>query len=182
MSVHVQRAELPWVTRTIGVPERELTAHDPGDVVRVGELAIELLHTPGHTPGSQCLFVDGKLLTGDTLFLEGCGRTDLPGANAEEMYTSLQRLAALPDGTVIYRSPLLGAVERNDRSRACAELRFQARLEGAVDGDVRPLSRRHQVSTFGRLLPRGGGGGAASSRAMMVRRVSAGSITSSISK
>ena len=100
--VHVQRAEVPWVARTIGVPERELTAHDPGDVVRVGELAIELLHTPGHTPGSQCLLVDGKLLTGDTLFLEGCGRTDLPGANAEEMYTSLQRLAALADGTVIY--------------------------------------------------------------------------------
>ena len=52
----------------------------------VGSVPIELVHTPGHTPGSQCFLVDGKLVAGDTLFLEGCGRTDLPGGDPEAMY------------------------------------------------------------------------------------------------
>ena len=64
--------------------------------------SVELVHTPGHTPGSQCLLVDGRLVSGDTLFLDGCGRTDLPGGDPEAMYDSLQRLAALPDGTVVF--------------------------------------------------------------------------------
>ena len=100
--VHVQKAEAPWVSRTIGVPEHDLAAHEPGDVVAVGEVEIELLHTPGHTPGSQCLLVDGCVVTGDTLFLDGCGRTDLPGSDPALMYDSLQRLARLPAGAVVY--------------------------------------------------------------------------------
>ena len=100
--VHVQGAEVPWVSRTIGLSESELTAHGPGDTVAVGEVEVTLLHTPGHTPGSQCVLVDGMVLTGDTLFLDGCGRTDFPGGDPEVMYDSLQRLAALPDGTVVY--------------------------------------------------------------------------------
>ena len=100
--VHVQSAEAPWVSRTIGVAENDLAMHAAGDVVRVGEVDIELLHTPGHTPGSQCLLVDGRIVTGDTLFLDGCGRTDLPGSDPALMYESLQRLAKLPPGTVVY--------------------------------------------------------------------------------
>ena len=100
--VHVQVAEVPWVARTIDVPEHDLASHTPGDVVRVGAVEIELLHTPGHTPGSQCLLVGGRLISGDTLFLDGCGRTDLPGSDATMMYDSLQRLATLPEGTVVY--------------------------------------------------------------------------------
>jgi hydroxyacylglutathione hydrolase len=100
--VHVQRAEAPWVSRTIGIAESELAAHEPGEAVAVGTVSVELLHTPGHTPGSQCLLVDGRLVSGDTLFLDGCGRTDLPGSDPEAMYDSLQRLAALPDGTVVF--------------------------------------------------------------------------------
>ena len=62
-----------------------------------------LLHTPGHTPGSQCFLVDGRLVAGDTLFLDGCGRTDLPGADPDAMYDSLtRRLATVPDDTVLY--------------------------------------------------------------------------------
>ena len=80
--VHVQRDEVPWVPRTTGLAETELVAHDPGDVVTVGAVEIELVHTPGHTPGSQCFLVDGRLVSGDTLFLDGCGRTDLPGSDA----------------------------------------------------------------------------------------------------
>ena len=69
----------------------------------VGDIPITLMHTPGHTPGSQCFLVDGRLVAGDTLFLEGCGRTDLPGADPDAMYESLtQRLATVPDDTVLY--------------------------------------------------------------------------------
>ena len=100
--VHVQKAEVPWVARSTGIAETELVAHEPGDHVAVGEVSIELVHTPGHTPGSQCFLVDGRLISGDTLFLEGCGRTDLPGSDTGQMYDSLQRLAALPADTVVY--------------------------------------------------------------------------------
>ncbi|MET0146583.1 MAG: MBL fold metallo-hydrolase [Ilumatobacteraceae bacterium] len=100
--VHVQRAEAPWVARGTGVAESELAVHDPGDVVVIGDIEIELVHTPGHTPGSQCFLVDGRLVSGDTLFLEGCGRTDLPGSDAGQMYDSLQRLATLPPDTIVF--------------------------------------------------------------------------------
>jgi glyoxylase-like metal-dependent hydrolase (beta-lactamase superfamily II) len=68
----------------------------------VGSVEVELVHTPGHTPGSQCFLVAGRLVSGDTLFLDGCGRTDLPGSDAGQMYESLQRLAQLPDDTIVY--------------------------------------------------------------------------------
>ena len=100
--IHVHRDEVEWVTKVTTVDRGALTAHDSGDVVQVGDVAITLVHTPGHTPGSQCFLVDGRLVSGDTLFLDGCGRTDLPGSNPAEMYDSLQRLAALPDDTVIF--------------------------------------------------------------------------------
>jgi glyoxylase-like metal-dependent hydrolase (beta-lactamase superfamily II) len=77
--IHIQKAETEWVTKTTGVSASHLTSHEGGDVINVGEIEITLLHTPGHTPGSQCFLVDGNLVSGDTLFLEGCGRTDLPG-------------------------------------------------------------------------------------------------------
>ncbi len=101
--VHVQRAELPWVLRATGVGEGDLILHQSGDVVMAGEVAVELVHTPGHTPGSQCFLVAGKLVSGDTLFLQGCGRTDLPGGDPEALYESLtRRLAKVPDDTLVY--------------------------------------------------------------------------------
>jgi len=100
--IHVQSAEVPWVQRTTGVSS-ELVAHESGDVVMVGEIPVTLLHTPGHTPGSQCFLVEGAMLSGDTLFLEGCGRTDLPGSNPQEMYRTLTaRLASVPDATMLF--------------------------------------------------------------------------------
>ncbi|MDQ3311585.1 MAG: MBL fold metallo-hydrolase [Actinomycetota bacterium] len=100
--IHVQADEAPWVQRTAGVGEADLVAHGPGDVVTVGGVDITLVHTPGHTPGSQCFLVDGRLVAGDTLFLEGCGRTDLPGADASAMFDSLRTLAELPATTVLF--------------------------------------------------------------------------------
>jgi len=100
--IHVQELEAQWIMRTTGVSTKHLHQHQPGDTVKVGDIEICLVHTPGHTPGSQCFLVDNKLIAGDTLFLEGCGRTDLPGSNPEQMFESLQTLAALPDQTVVY--------------------------------------------------------------------------------
>jgi glyoxylase-like metal-dependent hydrolase (beta-lactamase superfamily II) len=101
--VHVQRDEVPWVKRTTGLEDANLVAHDSGDVVKVGQLDVHLVHTPGHTPGSQCFLVEDRLVSGDTLFLDGCGRTDLPGSDPEAMYESLTtRLAAVPDDTVLF--------------------------------------------------------------------------------
>lgn len=100
--IHVQSAEAPWVTRTTGVGDAQLVEHSAGDVVKVGDVEITLVHTPGHTPGSQCFSVDGRLVSGDTLFLEGCGRTDLPGSDPAQMYESLTTLARLPDDTIVY--------------------------------------------------------------------------------
>jgi glyoxylase-like metal-dependent hydrolase (beta-lactamase superfamily II) len=95
--VHLQKPEVPWVQEMTGVPASSLVAHGDEDVVEVGAtLRLRLLHTPGHTQGSQCIVVDGNLITGDTLFIDGCGRTDLPGADPEDMYASLRRLASLP--------------------------------------------------------------------------------------
>ena len=100
--IHVQRDEVPWVQRTTEIGADHLAVHESGDVVSVGSIDVTLIHTPGHTPGSQCFHVAGRLVSGDTLFLDGCGRTDLPGSNPEDMYHSLQKLAGMPDETIVY--------------------------------------------------------------------------------
>jgi glyoxylase-like metal-dependent hydrolase (beta-lactamase superfamily II) len=101
--IHVQADEAVWVQRVTGATENDLVEHVSGDVVRVGEIPIELIHTPGHTPGSQCFLVDNRLVAGDTLFLEGCGRTDLPGGDPGALYESLtQKLAKVPDDATLF--------------------------------------------------------------------------------
>lgn len=120
--IHVQRDEIPWVTRTAGVSEDDLVGHGSGDVITVGDVSIELIHTPGHTPGSQCFMVDGKLVSGDTLFLDGCGRTDLPGSDHQLMIESLRRLSKVDDDVVLYpghryslaSSATMGAVKNSN--------------------------------------------------------------------
>lgn len=99
--IHVNKNESSWVQRTTGVSADHLVVHDSGDIVTAGSLEVRLLHTPGHTPGSQCFLAHNCLISGDTLFLEGCGRTDLPGSDPAQMYESLQDLARLPDDTIV---------------------------------------------------------------------------------
>ncbi len=72
------------------------------DIIEIGELRMRVIHTPGHSPESICLLIDKKLLTGDTLFVGSCGRTDLPGGNPEELYDSLLMLMELDDDVRIY--------------------------------------------------------------------------------
>ena len=108
--IHVQADEAPWVQRVTELSASDLVEHTSGDVVRVGDVPIELIHTPGHTPGSQCFFVDGRLVAGDTLFLEGCGRTDLPGGDPAALYESLtQKLAKVPDDAILFPGHLYSA-------------------------------------------------------------------------
>jgi glyoxylase-like metal-dependent hydrolase (beta-lactamase superfamily II) len=101
--IHVQADEAPLVRRVTGCSQSDLVAHTSGDRVAVGGIDVELIHTPGHTPGSQCFYVDNCLVAGDTLFLDGCGRTDLPGGDPMALYESLtQRLAKVPDEAVLF--------------------------------------------------------------------------------
>ena len=70
--------------------------------LKIGNVEITFLHTPGHTPGSQCFLVNDNLISGDTLFINACGRCDLPGGNAEEMYHSLKQLSELDESTTLF--------------------------------------------------------------------------------
>jgi glyoxylase-like metal-dependent hydrolase (beta-lactamase superfamily II) len=72
------------------------------DIIEIGRLRMRVIYTPGHTPESMCLLIDKKLITGDTLFVGGCGRTDLAGGNPEELHNSLLKLTALDDDVEIY--------------------------------------------------------------------------------
>ena len=102
--LHVHKAEKTILDKLAS--RTDVVAHDGGDVLEVGDLKIRFVHTPGHTPGSQCFLVElpdeGRaLVSGDTLFIGACGRTDFPGSSPEDMYRSLAELAKLPDGTVL---------------------------------------------------------------------------------
>jgi glyoxylase-like metal-dependent hydrolase (beta-lactamase superfamily II) len=93
----------------LGVPTPEQTEIDTpardGDTLKLGETTIHVLHTPGHTQGSLCLWMPSarKLISGDTLFRESIGRTDLPGGDGRQILQSIQtRLLTLPDDTDVY--------------------------------------------------------------------------------
>ena len=101
--LHVHKAEAEGVMIVTEVSKSDLVLHEGNDIVRIGDIEVELLHTPGHTPGSQCFRLKDALISGDTLFLQGCGRVDLPGGDKEEMRRTLtQRLAKLPEELVLY--------------------------------------------------------------------------------
>jgi hydroxyacylglutathione hydrolase len=98
--VVVHKAEAEFLK---GLSSSDMIKSDNGDRVDVGGVEIQLMHTPGHTPGSQCFLVDGRVVSGDTMFIDACGRVDFPGGNAEQMYYSLtQKLMALPDETTLF--------------------------------------------------------------------------------
>jgi glyoxylase-like metal-dependent hydrolase (beta-lactamase superfamily II) len=98
--VVVHKAEAEFLK---GLSSSDMIKSDNGDKIDVGGVEIQLMHTPGHTPGSQCFLIDGRIVSGDTLFIDACGRVDFPGGNPEQMYNSLtQKLMALPDDTILY--------------------------------------------------------------------------------
>jgi hydroxyacylglutathione hydrolase len=100
--IHVNKHEADGLKRVTGVSDSDLVRHEGGDVIELGDVSIQLIHTPGHTPGSQCFLVRNRLVAGDTLFTVGCGRVDLPGGNAAQMEESLRTLAKLPDDVELF--------------------------------------------------------------------------------
>ena len=110
VKIYAHRQEAAGVLKVTGISESDLHKVDSGDKLAIGSIEIEFLHTPGHTPGSQCFRVKNTLVSGDTLFIDGCGRVDLPGSDAEQMYHSLQKLKSLPDDTLLLPGHNYGAV------------------------------------------------------------------------
>ncbi len=96
--VYVNKHDLPYMASGSDA----VKPAENGLKLRAGDVEIELVHTPGHTPGSQCFHVRNHLISGDTLFIGACGRTDLPGGDAKELYYSLtQKLMKFSDSTVL---------------------------------------------------------------------------------
>ena len=82
-------------------PPADVTVKD-GDTISVGDVSLKVIHTPGHSPGGMSLYIKGFVFTGDTLFVEGVGRTDLNGSSAPQMYRSIKdKLFTLPDDTKV---------------------------------------------------------------------------------
>ena len=101
--VYVNKHEADGLKQVTGLSDTDLRLTDSEEKIKVGEVDVTFLHTPGHTPGSQCFRVGDYLVAGDTLFLQGCGRVDLPGGDSEEMYHTLtRRLAKIQDEIVLY--------------------------------------------------------------------------------
>lgn len=97
--IYVHKAELD----RLPVPASEASPTDAQSSLALGDVTIECIHTPGHTPGSQCFKVRDRVVSGDTLFIGSCGRTDLPGSDPGAMYESLtQKLAKLDEATLVF--------------------------------------------------------------------------------
>jgi hydroxyacylglutathione hydrolase len=115
MPIYVNELEAEGTKKITGASESDLARKRSGDAIELGGVRVRFLHTPGHTPGSQCFLVEeagqpGKLVSGDTLFLGSCGRVDLPGSDPEAMYRSLnETLKRLPDETLLYPGHLYSA-------------------------------------------------------------------------
>lgn len=97
--LHLLKEEAQFWGQQLDIP----TLHHGGDRIRLGDTEISILHTPGHTPGSACYHLDGNLITGDTMFVFGCGRCDLRGGDPEVMYDTLRHIRNdLPANTIIH--------------------------------------------------------------------------------
>ncbi len=138
--LHVQADEAEYVKKVTGLTDSDLTLHHGSSSIEVGAITIDLLHTPGHTPGSQCFLVENHLVAGDTLFLEGCGRTDLPGGDPTELYHSLTGVLA----------------NVSDEATLCPGHRYSPAASGTM-GQTRqdnfvfaPKSAEQWVAMFGR--------------------------------
>lgn len=138
--VYVQAAEVDFsdVIRELGSAVRPVS---PGERVQLGALEVTCVHTPGHTPGSQCLHCRGALVSGDTVFVNACGRCDLSGGDPAQMFDSLHRvLGALPAETVLYPGHDYGDVPVSSLARERANNPYfrLAQLEGFVAHRNRP--------------------------------------------
>ena len=139
--VHVHSADLPELHPDV---RSEVRALSGGDAVEVGPLRIRALHTPGHTPGSTCWQIEGDqggLFSGDTVFVNACGRCDLRGGNPEQMFQSLQRISRLDPATKLYPGHDYGDVPVSSIGREAEKnpyFSLLASLPGFVAYRMRP--------------------------------------------
>jgi hydroxyacylglutathione hydrolase len=128
VKVYVNKEEAEGAKRVTGMSDSDLVKVEAGDVLNVGEIPVKFIHTPGHTPGSQCFLVEGNLISGDTLFVGSCGRVDLPGSDPAAMYHSLNHtLRNLDDATVVYPGHAYSSESRTtiaDQKRHNMYMRF----------------------------------------------------------
>jgi len=101
VKVYAHKVEADGIKKVTEISESDIVRVASGDTLKLGDIEVEFLHTPGHTPGSQCFRIKNTLISGDTLFINGCGRVDLPGSNSEHMFHSLRKLSGLPDDTLL---------------------------------------------------------------------------------
>ena len=101
IKVYSNTLEADGLKKVTGISNTDMVKVGSGDTLKIGDVEVQFLHTPGHTPGSQCFKIKKTLVSGDTLFINGCGRVDLPGSNIDDMYHSLQKLASLPQDTLL---------------------------------------------------------------------------------
>lgn len=93
----------PEVRSKLDLPDDSFHILKDGEILRIGTVELQIIYTPGHEPGSICILAENKLITGDTLFIDGAGRADLPESNIHQLYDSLyNKIAKLPDSTEIY--------------------------------------------------------------------------------
>lgn len=91
-----------WFADTTPIHISDFQVITEGESISVGEVGFTVIETPGHTPGCICLYREGHLFVGDTLFEDSIGRLDFPGGNPQAMLKSLQRLMELPPDTIVY--------------------------------------------------------------------------------
>ncbi len=103
MPVYAHVDEIDGIMQMTGLSRSDLRPCRSGDQLEIGGVSVTAIHTPGHTPGSQCFLCDDALVAGDTLFISGCGRVDLPGGDDAQLYDSLtSKLGKLPASTRLY--------------------------------------------------------------------------------
>lgn len=103
--VYVHEKEVKNVSNTLNIK----TTKDGMTIAEAG-LKVLCIHTPGHTPGSQCFLINDAIFTGDTLFVDSCGRVDLPGSNPQDMKSSLLKIASLPENIIVFPGHNYGLV------------------------------------------------------------------------
>jgi hydroxyacylglutathione hydrolase len=89
-------------TAIMGLGVEKIKPIDEGDAIKIGKMDVKVLYTPGHSPTNVCFLLDKRLITGDTLFVEGCGRVDLPGSDIRKQWSSLERIKKMDENIEIY--------------------------------------------------------------------------------
>jgi len=126
------------IAQAAGISTSQVFAHESGDTIDIGRFTVEVLHTPGHTPGSCCFKVEKALFSGDTLFVQGCGRTDLEGGDSDKMFNTLMAcISKLPGDLMVYpghpyggEKAILSQMRESNQLLQIKDLNTWRRLQG----------------------------------------------------